>query len=284
MKFNRYTSTLADLSKRAQSITDQQFPPEELLALYKRILGLIDLTTLSGDDTREKVRGLCRQAVEFENKELGTPKTAAVCVYPVFAEVVSTALKGTGVHTACVAGAFPSGQSPLEARLLEVAYAVEHGADEIDMVISRGKLLEGDEAFVLEEVKAHKEACGDKHLKVILETGELKSPELIRRACELALEGGADFLKTSTGKILPAATHEAVLIMLDTIREFYKTEGKKIGIKPAGGISKPGEALNYFLLVRKVLGEEWLNSSLFRIGASRLAGNLYQAIEELATV
>ncbi len=284
MKFNRYNTTLADLAKRAENITDQQFQPEELMAMYKSILGLIDLTTLSGDDTREKVRGLCRQAVEFENKELGTPKTAAVCVYPVFAELVSSSLEGTGIRTACVAGAFPSGQSPLEARLMEVAYAVEHGADEIDMVISRGRLLEGDEAFVLEEIKAHKEACGDKHLKVILETGELKSPGLIRRACELALEGGADFLKTSTGKIVPAATHEAVLIMLDTLREFYKSEGKMVGIKPAGGISKPGEALNYYLLVRDVLGEKWLNSELFRIGASRLAGNLYQTIEELATV
>ncbi len=284
MKFNRYNTTLADLAKRAENITDQQFQPEELMAMYKSILGFIDLTTLSGDDTREKVRGLCRQAVEFENKELGTPKTAAVCVYPVFAELVSSSLEGTGIRTACVAGAFPSGQSPLEARLMEVAYAVEHGADEIDMVISRGRLLEGDEAFVLEEIKAHKEACGDKHLKVILETGELKSPGLIRRACELALEGGADFLKTSTGKIVPAATHEAVLIMLDTLREFYKSEGKMVGIKPAGGISKPGEALNYYLLVRDVLGEKWLNSELFRIGASRLAGNLYQTIEELATV
>ncbi len=284
MKFNRYPNSPADLSKRAQDITNQQFDPEGLLSVYKKILGFIDLTTLSGDDTREKVRGLCRQAVEFENKELGTPKTAAVCVYPVFAGVVSEALKGTGVNTACVAGAFPSGQSPLNARLLEVSYAVENGADEIDMVISRGRLLEGDEAFVLEEVKAHKEACAGKHLKVILETGELKSPELIRKACELALEGGADFLKTSTGKVMPAATHEAVLIMLDTIREFYKAGGRMVGIKPAGGISTPGEALNYFLLVKEVLGEKWLNKEFFRIGASRLAGNLYQAIEELSTV
>jgi deoxyribose-phosphate aldolase len=284
MKFNRYNTSLSDLTKRAQDILNQQFSHEELLAIYKKILGLIDLTTLSGDDTREKVRGLCRQAVEFENNELGTPKTAAVCVYPVFADVVSEALKGTGVHTACVAGAFPSGQSPLKARLLEVSYAVENGADEIDMVISRGRLLEGDEAYVLEEVKAHKEVCGEKHLKVILETGELKSPALIRKACELALEGGADFLKTSTGKVVPAATHEAVLVMLDTIKEFYKSEGKMIGIKPAGGISTPGEALNYYLLVRQVLGEKWLDKAWFRIGASRLAGNLYQAIEELATV
>ena len=284
MKFNHYSYSLPELTKRAEGIIDQQFKPDELLAMYKKILGLIDLTTLSGDDTHEKVQKLCEQAVDFENKDLGTPKTAAVCVYPVFAGVVSEALKGTGVNTACVAGAFPSGQSPLEVRLMEVAYAIEHGADEIDMVISRGRLMEGDVDFVLKEVKAHKEACGDKHLKVILETGELKSPELIRKACELALEGGADFLKTSTGKVLPAATHEAFLIMLDTIHEFYEAEGKMIGIKPAGGISTPGEALNYYLLVQSVLGDKWLNNKYFRIGASRLAGNLYQAIEELATV
>ena len=284
MKYSRYSFSLPELTKRAEDILDQQFKPDELLSMYKKILGLIDLTTLSGDDTREKVRNLCLQAIDFENKNLGTPKTAAVCVYPVFAGVVSETLKGTGIQTACVAGAFPSGQSPLNARLLEVSYAVENGADEIDMVISRGRLLEGDTGFILEEVKAHKEACAGKHLKVILETGELKSPELIRKACELALEGGADFLKTSTGKVMPAATHEAVLIMLDTIREFYKSEGKMIGIKPAGGIATPGEALNYYLLVQAVLGDQWLNNKLFRIGASRLAGNLYQAIEELATV
>ncbi|UBM62749.1 deoxyribose-phosphate aldolase [Candidatus Sulfidibacterium hydrothermale] len=284
MKFNRYNSSLAELTGRAQKILNQQFNPAELLGLYKRILGLIDLTTLNGDDTTEKVTQLCQQAVGFENKELGTPKTAAVCVYPVFAQTVSKALHGTGIQTACVAGAFPSGQSPLNARILEVSYAVENGADEIDMVISRGRLLEGDTDYVLNEIKAHKEACAGKHLKVILETGELKTPEMIRKACELAIEGGADFLKTSTGKITPAATHEAVLIMLDTIKEYYKSEGKMLGIKPAGGISTPGEALNYYLLVQAVLGEKWLNNRYFRIGASRLAGNLYEAVEELATV
>ncbi len=284
MKFNKYSYSLPNLTKRAEEILDQQFKPDELLAMYKNILGLIDLTTLNGNDTREKVKDLCLQAIHFENLNLGTPKTAAVCVYPVFAGLVSETLSGSGVHTACVAGAFPSGQSPMNARLLEVSYAVENGADEIDMVISRGRLLEGDTGFILKEVKAHKEACAGKHLKVILETGELKSPELIRKACELAIQGGADFLKTSTGKITPAATYEATLIMLDTIQEYYKTEGKMIGIKPAGGISTPHEALNYYLLVRSVLGERWLNSEYFRIGASRLAGKLYEAIEELATV
>ena len=284
MKFTNYSYSLSALSQRTQKIINQPFHPGEKLAMYKTILGLIDLTTLSGNDTREKVRHLCEQAVGFENRALGTPKTAAVCVYPVFTKIVSESLKGSGVKTASVAGAFPSGQSPLDARLMEVTYAIENGADEIDMVISRGRLIEGDTEYILKEVKAHRTVCGKHHLKVILETGELKTPELIRQACVLALEGGADFLKTSTGKVQPAATHEAVLIMLDTIKEYYKAEGKMIGIKPAGGISTPEEALNYYLLVQSVLGEKWLNNNFFRIGASRLAENLYHAIEELATV
>ncbi len=284
MKFSNYSYSLSALSQRTQEIINQPFQPGEKLAMYKTILGLIDLTTLSGNDTREKVRHLCEQAVGFENLALGTPKTAAVCVYPVFAKIVSESLKGSGVKTASVAGAFPSGQSPLDIRLMEVTYAIENGADEIDMVISRGRLIEGDAGYVLKEVKAHKAVCGEHHLKVILETGELKTPELIRQACVLALEGGADFLKTSTGKVQPAATHEAVLIMLDAIKEHYKTEGKMIGIKPAGGISTPEDALNYYLLIQSVLGEKWLNNSFFRIGASRLAENLYHAIEELSAV
>jgi len=284
MIFSDYFHTLPELSKRAEDIINQPFQPAEKLAMYKTILGLIDLTTLSGDDTSEKVKNLCRQAVGFENNDLGTPKTAAVCVYPVFAGIVSETLKNTGINTACVAGAFPSGQSPLEARLMEVTYALENGADEIDMVISRGRLIEGDTAYILKEVKAHKAFCGEHHLKVILETGQLKTPALIRQACELSLEGGADFLKTSTGKNQPAATHEAFLIMLDTIKEYAETTGKMVGIKPAGGISTPREALSYYLLVRSVLGDKWLNNNLFRIGASRLAGNIFEAIKELSTV
>ncbi len=284
MTFSDYFHTLPELNKRAGGIITQLFQPHEKLAIYKTILGIIDLTTLSGDDTHEKVKNLCQQAVDFENPDLGTPKTAAVCVYPVFAGTVSQALKNTGVKTACVAGAFPSGQSPLKVRLMEVAYALENGADEIDMVISRGRLIEGDTTYILNEVKAHKALCGKHHLKVILETGQLKTPVLIRQACELALEGGADFLKTSTGKIQPAATHEAFLIMLDTIKEHFESTGKMIGIKPAGGISTPEDALGYYLLVRSVLGDKWLNNNFFRIGASRLAGALFNTIKELSTV
>jgi deoxyribose-phosphate aldolase len=170
----------------------------------------------------------------------------------------------------------------LEIRVAEVKWAAEHGADDIDMVISRGKLLEGNNAFVENEVRAIKEACGEAHLKVILETGELKTVENIRKASELAILGGGDFIKTSTGKIQPAATPEAFLIMIDTVKEYFEaTQGEKIGLKPAGGISTVEDALTYFLLVKHVLGNEWLNKDLFRIGASRLADNVYNRLLEL---
>jgi deoxyribose-phosphate aldolase len=177
-----------------------------------------------------------------------------------------------------VAGAFPSGQSPITARIDEVKYAVDHGADEIDMVISRGRLIEGDADFVFDEVSLIKEACVDAHLKVILETGELKSVELIRKASEIAINAGADFIKTSTGKIVPAATHEAFIIMLETIKEYFEATRKMIGIKPAGGISSADDAISYYLLVKNILGERWLTNSYFRIGASSLADNVYNSL------
>ncbi len=282
--FNKYGQTFDDLALRVKDISSKPLTLSEKLPIYKTILNCIDLTTLSGDDTNEKVVNLSKKALSYKNEKLGIETTAAVCVYPVFAGAVSETLRGSNVKTACVAGAFPSGQSPLEIRVEEVKYAVENGADEIDMVISRGKLIEGDEDFVFEEVSAIKEACGAAHLKVILETGELKTVELIRRASEIALLAGADFLKTSTGKIQPAATPEAYLIMLDTIKEYYNKTGRKIGIKPAGGISEPEDALLYYLLTLSVLGNEWMNNTLFRIGASRLADKVYNYIIDNSTV
>ncbi len=282
--FNKYGQTFDDLALRVKDISSKPLTLSEKLPIFKTILNCIDLTTLSGDDTNEKVVNLSKKALSYKNEKLGMETTAAVCVYPVFAGAVSETLSGSNVKTACVAGAFPSGQSPLEIRVEEVKYAVENGADEIDMVISRGKLIEGDEDFVFEEVSAIKEACGAAHLKVILETGELKTVELIRRASEIALLSGADFLKTSTGKIQPAATPEAYLIMLDTIKEYYNKTGRKIGIKPAGGISEPEDALLYYLLTLSVLGNEWMNNTLFRIGASRLADKVYNYIIDNSTV
>ena len=277
--FNLFNYTFADIEKKVIKLLATDQSSYIRLSILKELLGLIDLTTLSGDDTDEKVSRLCDQAISYKNEDSGIPNVAAVCVYPVFAKTVSEALKGTSVKTACVAGAFPSGQSPLPIRIEEVKYAIKQGADEIDMVISRGKLIEGNEDFIQDEVSQIKEACGDKHLKVILETGELKSVNLIRKASELSILGGGDFLKTSTGKMQPAATPEAFLIMLETIKEFYEKTGVMIGIKAAGGISEPDDAIRYYLLVKHVLGVQWLSPKYFRIGASRLADKLMAEIQ-----
>jgi len=276
--FRKYEVDIATLTKRAEAIVSEKVDGEERKKILSNILGLIDLTTLSGDDTDQRVVELCKKAVSFRNEAKNIPNVAAVCVYPVFAKLVSEQLKDSDVKTACVAGAFPSGLSPMELREKEVEFAVENGADEIDMVISRGKLLEGDEDFVFDEISNHKVACNNAHLKVILETGELKTVEKIRRACEIAILSGTDFLKTSTGKIQPAATHEAFLIMLDTIKDYHNKTRAKIGIKAAGGISTPDEAIGYYLLVKETLGEEWLNKDFFRIGASRLADGIFNEL------
>jgi deoxyribose-phosphate aldolase len=248
----------------------------------RKILSCIDLTTLEGSDNKARILELCRKAISFG--EAGLPLPAAVCVYPPFVRLAKDQLKGTGIRVASVAGAFPSGQSPLPVRVEEVRFAVGEGADEIDMVISRGRLLEGDERFVSDEVSAIREACKTTHLKVILETGELKTPELIRKASGIAIAAGADFIKTSTGKIQPAATLEAMEVMLEVIRDEYERSGKKIGIKPAGGISEPGQALQYYLLTGRILGESWLSNDLFRIGASRLADALAAEITSSPSV
>lgn len=247
--------------------------------VYRDIINLIDLTTLEGSDHDEKVKKLCATAYGVENAAKRIPSVAAVCVYPVFVQTARKALAGKNIRVAAVAGAFPSGQSPLDIRLAEVKFAVEQGADEIDMVISRGRFLSGERDFLREEVLKHKEACGETHLKVILETGELADPNLIYEASVIAMESGADFIKTSTGKMQPAATPEAAFVMLSAIQEFYKKTGKKIGFKPAGGISDPDTAILYWQLVQAINGSDWLNNHLFRVGASRLLNNLCDRIE-----
>jgi deoxyribose-phosphate aldolase len=238
------------------------------------VLSCIDLTTLEGSDTDAKALDLCRQARSFKDNGADIPNVAAVCFYPPFAAMAKGQLKETGINVACVAGAFPSGQSPLSVRVAEVKYAIEQGADEIDMVISRGKFLEGDYEYVFNEVKEIKEACGNAHLKVILETGELKDLANIKLASEIAIAAGADFIKTSTGKIQPAATLEAFIVMLDVIKAYYDSTGKMIGVKPAGGISEVDVALNYILVLENILGEKWMTNKWFRIGASRLANRV----------
>ena len=232
----------------------------------KTIKSLIDLTTLEGADTTDKIIALCDKAKLHQ--------TAAVCVYPPFAKLAREQLAGTNIQTACVAGAFPAGQSPIHIKTAEVAYTVEQGAQEIDMVISRGTFLEGDYATVGAEIKAIKDACGSAHLKVILETGELQTPENIRLASEIAIANGGDFIKTSTGKVAVNATPEAASVMLHVIKEHYEKTGKRIGFKPAGGVATPADAEIYIKLVYDILGEAWLTPELFRIGASRLVDAL----------
>lgn len=239
-------------------------------------LSVLDLTTLEGSDNQQTIQQLCQRARSFSAQSL--PNVAAVCVYPVFVKQARAYLHDTDIHIASVAGAFPSGQSPLHIKLDEVKYAVAEGAHEIDMVISRGKFLEGNYTEVYDEIKAIKDVCGDAHLKVILETGELKDYNIIYDASVLAMKAGADFIKTSTGKIPVAATPEAAFVMLHAIRDFYNTTGKKVGFKPAGGIAETHTALQYTRLVEHIASNEWLNSNLFRIGASRLAGNLVHAL------
>jgi deoxyribose-phosphate aldolase len=278
MEFKNYQIDEQEIKARLEKILAGEFKNLSRKEALRIALSCIDLTTLEGSDNDQKIKDICYQAKRFKVNGTDIPNVAAVCFYPPFAKLAKKQLENTGIHVACVAGAFPSGQSPLDVRLAEVRYAVEQGADEIDMVISRGKFLEGDFDYVFNEVKAHKEACGDAHLKVILETGELKTLSNIRKASDIAIAAGADFIKTSTGKIPVAATLEAFIVMLDAIKEHYEKSGKMIGIKPAGGIRQADEALNYLLVLEHVLGEQWMNNEWFRIGASSLANNVLEAI------
>ena len=277
--FNTYSYSSEEIQERIQGILNKGKQGLDEQKAYRQILSFIDLTTLEGADTNEKAAKLAKQACNYTNIEKSIPNVAAVCVYPTLVKVVKENLSDKNIGVASVAGAFPAGMSPIEIKVAEVKYAVAEGADDIDMVLSRGKFLEEKFEEVQEEVKSIKEACGSAHLKVILETGELKSIENIRKASELGILGGGDFIKTSTGKIPVAATLEAMLVMLDTIKEYYDKTGKKIGIKPAGGISEPEVAIDYYLLVKEILGKEWLNNHLFRIGASRLANKVFDLIK-----
>jgi len=242
-------------------------------------LSILDLTTLEGSDHDTTITNLCNKAKSFG--PLGLPNVAAVCVYPVFVRHAKSLLHGTDIHIASVAGAFPSGQSPIHLKLGEIQYAIDEGADEIDMVISRGKFIQGDYLEVFDEINAISGICGDVHLKVILETGEIGDLNAVYDASVLAMEAGADFIKTSTGKISPAATPEVSYVMLQAIKEFHEKTGKNIGFKPAGGISTPEQALLYLKLVESVLGTQWLSKDLLRIGASRLASNIFEQIKTI---
>ena len=242
--------------------------------VLKVLLSLLDLTSLEGADNAASIRKLCSKALSFKEKVLPFP--AAVCIYPPFISVAKHALTNSGIRVATTSAAFPSGQMPLNLKLEEIKYALAEGVDEIDVVISRGTFLENNYHTVYRELDAMREITRGRTLKVILETGELGSYENIAKASEIAIEAGADFIKTSTGKTFPAATEQAVLVMLEVILSHYRKTGIKTGIKPAGGIADIDKAMNYYYLVKEVLGEEWLNPSLFRLGASRLADRILE--------
>ena len=249
----------------------------------KLALSMIDLTTLEGKDTPGKVKQLCYKAIHPHDPLKGLPKVAAVCVYPTYVSLAKKELKGSGISVASVATAFPSGQSSLKTKLSDTLFAVDQGADEIDMVISRGEFLAGNYEFVFDEIAAIKEACGKAHLKVLLETGELDTLDNVRKASELAMHAGADFIKTSTGKIHPAATLPVTYVMLDAIKDFYLKTGKMIGMKPAGGISNSKIALQYLVMLNEVLGEKWMNKNYFRFGASSLANDILMQLVKAET-
>ena len=269
--------------ERAKRFTTRSIKKETKMQGLKMALSMIDLTTLEGSDTEGKVKQLCYKARHLHDSVEGLPTVAAVCVYPNYVSLAHSELKGSGIKVASVATAFPSGNSSLEIKLSDVRMAVEQGADEIDMVISRGKFHAGDYQYVYDEIAAVKEACGMSRLKVILETGELGTLDNVRKASDIAIAAGADFIKTSTGKIKPAATMPVTLVMLEAIRDHYFETGEIVGMKPAGGISKAKLALHYLIMVKETLGEEWLTNQWFRFGASSLANDVLMQIVKQQT-
>jgi len=249
----------------------------------KMVLNMIDLTTLEGKDTPGKVKQMCYKAQHLHDEFPDLPTVAAVCVYPSMVAIAKKEVQNSGVKVASVSTAFPSGQAPLAVKIADTKFAVESGADEIDMVISRGKFLAGEHNFVFDEIAAIKEACGAARLKVILETGELVTLDNVRRASDIAIYAGADFIKTSTGKIQPAATMQVTYTMLMAIRDYFDETGIMIGMKPAGGISTSKLALHNLVMVKEILGDAWLTNEWFRFGASSLANDVLMQVLKTKT-
>ena len=280
-----------ELEKYAPAHTDAQIAKEiakiKMAAnrngnvdVYKFCYSAIDLTTLSCTDNIESVQAFVRKAVDFYEKYPHIPNVASICVYPPFVETVGLEIDGTPMRITSVAGAFPASQSFVEVKALEVAMAIENGADEIDIVLNPGMMIAGHDDEAASEVELLREEAKDVVLKVIIESGALKNPELIRRASLVSMFAGADFIKTSTGKIDVAATPEAAFIMCHAIKDYYNLTGRKVGFKAAGGVKTPEDAALYYTIVEEVLGKEWLTTDLFRIGASSAANNLISAIED----
>lgn len=276
---NQYSSApgqqeIAHAVKRADETAEKNNTKEVL----KEIYSCLDLTTLKCTDNAESVLAMTEKVNSLEEKYPDLKNVAAICVYPNFANIVSQSLEVENVEVACVSGGFPSSQTFTEVKIAETALSLQDGATEIDIVLNIGKFLSGDYESVCDEIQELKDLCGERTLKVILETGALQSAENIKKAAILSIYSGADFIKTSTGKESPAATPEAAYIMCSTIKEYYEKTGRKIGFKAAGGINSVKDALLYYTIVEKTLGKEWLNSKLFRIGTSRLAATLLAEI------
>jgi len=271
------------IDERVSALAKRSIKKGAKVSGLKLAVAMMDLTTLEGKDTAGKVRQMCQKALLPLETDASIGPVAAVCVYPNLVTVAKKALARSTVKVASVATAFPSGQSPSPVKLDDVRRAVEFGADEIDMVIDRGAMLSGDYRKVFDEIASTKEACGHAHLKVILETGELGSLDVVRKASEIGIAAGGDFIKTSTGKIVPAATPQVTLVMLEAIRDHFYATGHKVGMKPAGGIRTAKQALHYLVIVKETLGDAWLTPDLFRFGASTLLNDVLMQLEKERT-
>jgi deoxyribose-phosphate aldolase len=271
------------LEERAATLEKRSIKRESKLQALDLAVRMMDLTTLEGQDTPGKIAALCSKALRPDPVDPTVPSVAAVCVYPNRISDAKQRVQGTGVRVASVATAFPSGQSPTKIKVAEVREAVELGADEVDMVIDRGAFLSGRYAKVYDEIVAVKDECGDAHLKVILETGELGTYDNVRRASLLAIAAGADFIKTSTGKISPAATLPVTLCMMEVVRDVYTETGRMVGIKPAGGIRVAKQAVQYLVVLYETLGSEWMTPDLFRFGVSSLLNDVLMQIRKEKT-
>ena len=272
------------IEDRVNRITKRSIKKKAKLEGLKMALNMVDLTTLEGMDTTNKVTQMCYKAQHLHDEFPNLPTVAAVCVYPNFVKIAVEAIKGSDIKVASVATAFPSGHSSMDVKITDTKMAVDYGAHEVDMVISRGKFHMGDYNYVYDEIAAIKKACGKTvRLKVILETGELGNLDNVRLASDIAIAAGADFIKTSTGKIKPAATLPVTLVMLEAIKDHYYKTGEMIGMKPAGGISNAKLALHYLIMVKETLGVKWLDNHWFRFGASSLANDLLMQIMKQST-
>ena len=269
----------SDVQVQVAALIEKKVPENNTEEVKKFLFNCIDLTTLNTTDSDESVMRFTEKVNRFDDEFPDLKNVAAICVYPNFAQVVKDTLEVEGINIACVSGGFPSSQTFTEVKIAETAMALADGADEIDIVIPVGAFLSGDYETMCEEIMELKETCKEHHLKVILETGALKTASNIKKASILSMYSGADFIKTSTGKQQPAATPEAAYVMCQAIKEYYEQTGNKVGFKPAGGINTVNDALIYYTIVKEVLGKEWLSNELFRLGTSRLANLLLSEIK-----